>query len=223
MTITEFPVNLDVEGKPGSLFISDASLLVRPRTVPGQYPASVKHDTIHASQVMNLGNDRGKYQWHIIYKGDPRAAHELLDRVFYAYVDGCCLELWCDARACYIVDGATVYVRKYGFDDGQYTMVFNVYCDIAKDQTEKFLATLAANETDRFIVVRPDLSERGFSVHGFDVDSSEKDDFDGAEDEYDECPRGCGQPAYACTCAELASFRHYNAIPLEERCGPWTA
>lgn len=38
-----------------------------------------------------------------------------------------------------------------------------------------------------------------------------------------ECSNGCGQPAYACPCAELASLRRHNATPLEERCGPWTA
>ncbi len=43
------------------------------------------------------------------------------------------------------------------------------------------------------------------------------------DDDRDICDGICGQPAYACTCAELASFRRYNATPLEERCGPWTA
>jgi hypothetical protein len=229
MTITEFPIDLDaVDEGLATLFISDAALLVRPRQVPGQYPASVSHDTVHAYRVLNLGNDMDTYQWHIITGIDPRAAHKLLDRVFYAYVDGCCLELWCDARVCYIVDGETVHVEEYGFEDGQYTMIFNVYCGIAADQTEGFLATLTGNETERFLVVRPDSSELGFNVHGFAVEQSDQDDsYD--EDQYEdddrdeECPGGCGQPAYACVCAELDSLRRYNATPMEERCGPWTA
>jgi len=176
MTTTEFPVDLnnDDEGL-GTLFISDASLLVRPRKVPGQYPASVPHDTVHSYQILCLGNDMDEYQWHIIYKGDPRAAHQLLDRVFYAYVDACCLQLWCDARVCYIVDGETIKVEEYGFEDGQYTMIFNVYCGIAEDQTEDFLATLTANETDGLVVVRADSSELGYNVRGFSVEQSDED------------------------------------------------
>lgn len=32
----------------------------------------------------------------------------------------------------------------------------------------------------------------------------------------------CGECSQ-CVCAELESLRRYNATPLEERCGPWTA
>lgn len=151
----------------------------------------------------------------------------MLDRVFYAYVDACCLSLWCDARVCYIVDGKTVNVEEYGFEDGQYTMIFNVYCGIAEDQTEEFLSTLTADETDCFFVVRPDSSDHGYSLNWFNVEQTAENDIDGepydAEEGDDECPGGCGQPAYACVCAELVSLRRYNATPLEERCGPWTA
>lgn len=190
MSTTEFPSYMDTNDEGlGTLFITDAALLVRPRRVPSQYPASVKHDTVHSYQVLNLGNDMDAYQWHIIYNGDPRAAHQLLDRVFYAYVDACCLSLWCDARVCYIVNGNTVHVEEYGFEDGQYTMIFNVYCGIAEDQTEEFLATLTADETDRFIVVRPDSSERGFIVDQSsddDIDDEPYDDYD--DDSEDEDP-----------------------------------
>lgn len=52
-----------------------------------------------------------------------------------------------------------------------------------------------------------------------------QDDEPSKEDAHDaeECPGGCGQPVYACTCAELASWQRYLATPMEERCGPWTA
>jgi hypothetical protein len=178
VTITEFPIDLGTDNEGlGDLFIIDAALLVRPRRVPGQYPASVKHDTFHANQVLSLGNDMGAYQWHIIYQGDPRSAHRLLDRVFYAYVDAECFSLWCDARVCYIVEGNTVHVQEYGFEDGQYTMIFNVYCGISEDHTEEFLATLTASQTDRFIVVRPDSSEHVYSLHGFNVEHSDEEEY----------------------------------------------
>jgi hypothetical protein len=47
------------------------------------------------------------------------------------------------------------------------------------------------------------------------------DDYD--DDQPDECPGGCGETEQACVCSELASLRKYNATPMEERCGPWTA
>jgi hypothetical protein len=40
-------------------------------------------------------------------------------------------------------------------------------------------------------------------------DSGEYDDY--GDD--NECPDGCGQPAYACTCVELESLRRHNANP----------
>ncbi len=164
--ITEFPINLDDECEGlGALIITDAQLLVRPRKVQG-YPMSVKHDTSHAYGILRLGNDMGVYTTHIICKDGPSAAHQLLDRLFYAYVDGCCLELWCDARVCYIDNGEVAKVEEYGFDDGSYTMFFRVYCNVT--DTEAFLATLIANETDRTVVVRPDPSdELGYNVRGF--------------------------------------------------------
>ena len=53
--------------------------------------------------------------------------------------------------------------------------------------------------------------------------ADEPDDCAIDDDEDEICEGDCGQPAYACTCAELASWRKYNATPMEERCGPWTA
>jgi hypothetical protein len=223
MSITEFTVDKNTDNvDPCTLFISDAALLVRPRVVHGQYPANVNHDTVHAYEVLDLGNDMATYQWHIVYKGDPHAAHRLLDRVFYAYIDGCCLQQWCDARVCYIVNGKTVRVVEYGFEDGSYTLVFNVYCGIAGDNTEEFLASLTAAETGRFIVVRPGSSENDYSLHGFTVgQSDEADIYDGPygnDDREDECRGGCGQPAACCTCIELESFRNHD--PYD---GAWTA
>jgi hypothetical protein len=65
-------------------------------------------------------------------------------------------------------------------------MIFNVYCSIAEGQTEEFLATLTADQSDRFVVVRPDSSERGYGIHGFDVEQSDEDDYDEPYDEYDD-------------------------------------
>jgi hypothetical protein len=57
-----------------------------------------------------------------------------------------------------------------------------------------------------------------------DHDEDDGDDYHLYNDpDEEECPDGCGQPAYACVCAELASLKRYNATPMEERCGPWTA
>jgi hypothetical protein len=187
MAITEFAIDLDADNEGlGDLFVTDAALLVRPRRIPGLYPASVAHDTTHAYEVLSLAYDMNEYQWHIISHVGPRASHQLLDRVFYAFVDACCLQQWCDARVCYIVDGKAVHVQEYGFEDGQYTLIFNVYCGITEDQTEEFLATLTADQTDRFVVVRPDSSERGYSLRGFDVEQSDEDDYDQPYDEYDD-------------------------------------
>ena len=62
MITTEFPIDLDnnQEGL-GELFITDATLLVQPRKVLGQYPASVPHDTVHSYDILRLGNDMGEY------------------------------------------------------------------------------------------------------------------------------------------------------------------
>lgn len=178
MNVIEYPIDLDTatdSRATGSVIISDARLLIRP-AVPGQYPASVKHDSAHAYRILDLGNDMSiYYQWHIICQEDPAAAHELLDRVFYAYVDASCQELWCDARVCYIVDGKTVQVKEYGFDDGRYTMIFNVYCGIATDRAEELIAALSAKQTDNYVVIRPDSSELGFGVQGFAVEHPDDD------------------------------------------------
>lgn len=186
MTTAEFLIDLDEDNEGvGTVIITDAQLLllVRP-AVSRQYPPSVKHDSTYAYRILNLGNDMGMYyQWHIICQGDPRTAYQLLDRVFYAYVEACCLALWCDANACYIVDGKTVLVKGYGFKDGQYTMVFNVYCGIAKGQTEEFVAALTADQADNFVVIQPDSSAQGFSVHGFAVEQPDENDTDYDEDE----------------------------------------
>lgn len=48
-------------------------------------------------------------------------------------------------------------------------------------------------------------------------------EYDDHQEEEDECPGGCGQPANCCTCAELASWKRYLATPMEERDGIWTA
>lgn len=45
-----------------------------------------------------------------------------------------------------------------------------------------------------------------------------EDDFIEDRDD-EECPGGCGQPAYACTCAELESLRRHNADPATR--GSW--
>lgn len=174
MTSTEFPVDLgeDAEGI-GDVFITDASLLVRPRRVPGQYPASVQHDTDHAYRLLALGYDDNKFCWHIISSFDPNRAHKLLDRVFYAFVDACCLQLWCNARVLYIVDGETARVEEYGFEDGEYTLIFKVYCGISADQTEEFLISLLEGQRDHYVVICPDSSETGVNTRGFDPGHAE--------------------------------------------------
>lgn len=151
------------------LIVSDAALLVQPRKVPGQYPASVPHDTIHAYNILSLGNDMGTYSTHIVSRTGPNETHKLLDRVFYAFVDACCLQLWCDAHVSYIVDGETVRTEQYGFDDGSYTMFYKVYCNVTN--ADAFLAHLTANvDTDEGVIVaRADSSPDGFSIYGLTV------------------------------------------------------
>jgi len=51
-----------------------------------------------------------------------------------------------------------------------------------------------------------------------DLDAFEADEF-AKEQERRDCPGDCGQPAYACTCIELASFRSHNSMTD----GYWTA
>lgn len=173
-TMTEFPVDpdTDVEGL-GNLFIADARLLIRPAR-PGQYPASVRHDSVYAYRILNLGNDMGLYDWHIISQSDPEITSRLLGQVFYAYVDACCFELWCEARVDYIVDGETVRVERYGFEDGEYMMFFNVHCNVVEDD---FMVTLMDKYVGRPVVaIRPDSSERGYEARGFIVNQFLGDD-----------------------------------------------
>ena len=77
--------------------------------------------------------------------------------------------------------------------------------------------------------VKDDLCQHHWDVEnicigcGNEYNSCSCDDADDYDERDDECLGGCGQPAYACTCAELASWNRYLATPMEERCGPWTA
>lgn len=75
-------------------------------------------------------------------------------------------------------------------------------------------------------------SEDSYSVSFGEEDDSDEDppctgcgnyDCRGDCEEPDECPGGCGELERNCVCAELASLKQYNATPLEERAGPWTA
>jgi hypothetical protein len=231
-TTTEFPIDLDSEAEGlGTLIVTDAQLLVRPR-VPGQYRRFDHHDSSHAYGVLCLGNDgQGLETTHIVYSGSPAEAHKLLDRVFHCFVDSCCLELGCDARAIYVVAGETVHAAEYGWDDGSYTMTFIVHCEVPEDQAEAFVdQTIAEAEEDQcFVVVRPDSSELGYAAQGIIAGHSQQDDpeddFDEPYDEAEEdlCEGGCGQPARYCVCAEMDSLRRYESLPMEEREGPWTA
>lgn len=191
---TEFTVDLDEEGQ-GDVIITDARLLVQPRRVPGQYPASVGHDTGHAASILALGNDGDTPYWHIISPLSVQETDHLLDRVFYAYVDGCCLELWCDAIVSYIVNCDENFLdKRYGFEDGSYTMHFNVYCGISPDKIEEFLPEIVGClNRNRYIVVRPDSTEQGFVAQGFETTRQPDNDdqgepYDEDEDWYDDQP-----------------------------------
>ncbi len=232
-TTTEFPIDLDNEAEGlGMLIVTDAQLLIRP-AVPGQHYRYEQHDADHAYGVLCLGNDgQGHETTHIVFSGSPAEAHKLLDRVFHCYVDACCLELGCDARVLYLVDGETVDYHTYGWDDGHYTMTFFVHCNVPEGQVETSVGrTIAeADEDQRFVVVRPDSSELGYAAQGIIAGHSQQDDpeddfdepYDPRDEREDECEGGCGQPAYACVCAEMDSLRAYNSLPMEEREGPWT-
>lgn len=151
MTMIEFPINLDIDAEGlGNLIITDAQLLIRPAR-PSQYH-QVPHDSAHAYGILNLGNDMGVYNWHIISHIDVRSTQRLLDRVFYAYVDGCCLQLWCDAIVDYSVDFDEVATKEYGFEDGEYTMRFIVHCNVPQEETEAFVAKLIRGENRGRIV-----------------------------------------------------------------------
>jgi hypothetical protein len=172
MTTNEYEVELDTQASSdrARLFITDPSVLIRP-AVPGQYH-SVKHDTARAYSILELGNSEDEYAWNIIYRDDPSAAHRLLDRVFYAFVDTACFELWCDASVNYIVNGKTVMCKEYGFEDGQYTMIFNVHCSVPPKETEakllELLRKLPRDQYINYIVVRPDAFIDGdFNARGF--------------------------------------------------------
>jgi hypothetical protein len=192
MPTTEFPINLDDDNEGlGETIITDAQVLIRP-AVTGQYPGSVKHDSVHAYRVLYFGNDMDRYEWHIFSRLDPESTHRLLDRVFYAYVDACCLQLWCDARVNYVVGDEVVKTESYGFDDGQYTQHFRVHCNTEEDQVDAWItAHMATLGNDTVVVVRPDSSEFGYSAHGFigtdEVTGDDQDDYDNWPEE-DEDP-----------------------------------
>lgn len=180
MTITEYPIHPDKNVKGiGRAIIADARMLVRP-AVPGQHPAGVTHDTAYAYQILNLGNDMySEEPTHIVCQEDPEAAHELLDPVFRAYVETSCREYWCNARVDYILGDKVVLTKEYDFEDRRYikyTMTIAVHCGVAADQAEEFIAPETGEWADGLIVIRPDSSEQGFSVHGFAVEESEADE-----------------------------------------------
>lgn len=60
--------------------------------------------------------------------------------------------------------------------------------------------------------------EDSFTIHDAPTEL-----FEDVDDIIDECPGGCGESERGCVCAELVSLAKYNATPLEDRCGPWTA
>ncbi len=168
-TTRKFTIDLDeVNEGIGQLFITDPSVLIRP-AVPGQYPASVRHNSGHANGILAMGDDMGVYTTHIITSLSPEEAHKMLDRVFYAFIDACCFSLWCDARVSYIVDENIIRVEEYGFEDGEYTQRFNVHCDVPAEHTEGVLANLLDEKLEciDFVVIYSDDSEYGYEAQGF--------------------------------------------------------
>jgi hypothetical protein len=227
-TTSDFPIDLADESEGlGTLIVTDARLLIQP-AVPGQYPASANHDSGHAYGVLRLGNDAGRQPMHIVFSGSPARAHALLDQVFHTFVDACCFEQWCDARVFYMVEDVKADCHEYGFEDGSYTMIIYVWCNVPGDQVDPLVDGIIADALpeDRFVVIRPDSSELGYSTQGVIVDYPQQDDpeddLDERDEREDECEGGCGQPAYACVCAEMDSFRRFQADPNTAG-SSWTA
>ena len=229
MYFQEFPAHIpdDAEGV-GELVVADASTLIRPKPSDQTYPSSVSHDVSHASGILRLGNDgyQARESIHIFFEGGHTAAHRTLDRVFYAYIDACCLQLWCDARVNYWNGDVIENVEHYGFEDGEYTLIFNVYC-VLDDEREQMVDSLIedrlSSPESNLLIVRKDSSEAGYTVYNCVDDEDDPLDVDDDYDELEEeCQGGCGQPEYACTCAEMASHRAFHADP-ETSGSYWTA
>lgn len=166
MPVREFSIDLDDNPVGiGSLIISDARLLVRP-AVPGQYPASVRHDSGHAYRVLNLAHDYDSHVCHIVFDGTPEEARKLLDRVFYAYLDVCCMELWCDAEVMYFEQGDLAFTTHHGFTDGSYTLSYYVHCNVPEAQAEELIRALVTyGDSPQYFVARPNnTSARGYTV-----------------------------------------------------------
>lgn len=164
MSYVTLPFNPEQDSNIGPLVVTDAQLLVRPRRVLNQRPAGLMHDIAHAKRILDLGNGMSRSTYHIISQQTVDATYWLLDGVFYGFVDGC-NDLWCEARVNYIVNNRVIKTNGFGLsdgEDGQYIMFFNVYCDVAPDQMDAFLAQLMHDSI--YITVRPDGSEDGYAV-----------------------------------------------------------
>ena len=171
MPTKEFTVDTTANnGDLGSLIITDAQLLLRPAPA-GQYH-KIPYDVAHAMSILNLNEDEGAWVRHIVCHESPQEAVRLLDSVFSAYLDACCMELWCDALVNFIQDDTTVEVKHYGFDDGSYTMIFNVYCGISPSETDELVNDLITDLPDdgeyrSYVVIESDASGQGFVANGF--------------------------------------------------------
>lgn len=190
---------------PSALIVTDAKLLTRP-AVPGQYPASVPYDSGRIRELLDYGDLDGDGTWYIVTELDVDAAHKLLDRVFYTYIDYYCMaKTWLDACVSYIgADGTLQRMEAYGFEEGP-TLRIVVYCagslpdpsnwnfllemvtgvipgePVAANALEDYLGTqarlLPGYDTTSVVVMRPEDDEDGFSARGFSVPPADWDEF----------------------------------------------
>lgn len=196
MTAAEFDVKIG-QGGQGTLIVAD-DMLIRPAEPNPEYCDRGMHlDTARVAEILDLGDkEEGFYPtWHIVsrfYDLDMLSIE--LDRIFYMYVHEYCMsKTWVRARVNYMASDGEVQIHKsYGVEDGNSDLVFQVYCGIAEEEAENFIAALAnklVKESSRVVVVRPDSSERGFSVQGLLGEGM--------------CPGDCGWMIDSCKCPEI--------------------
>lgn len=141
-----------IEDGSGTLFIMDAEQL------------------IDDGWLLGIANTNMEcYTVHIMFAGSPAEAHRLLDSTFHDYINDCCLQLGCDARVDYIVDGVIVMSPEYGWDDGSYSQNFRVYCNADTGLIASVLSGLlvSANDDTPLYVVRHDSSPE--TDYGYDI------------------------------------------------------
>lgn len=117
----EFPVSINSDYGYGELLVTNLTVMLKPAPA-GQYHKGAPHDMAFFAQIMDLGDYSNGFgiTWRISTDLSAEDTHQLMKETWHAYFDGFCMgKTWIDANVIYVgADGEILFVKGYGFDDG---------------------------------------------------------------------------------------------------------